>query len=138
MSRIITVLFFFTLIIACAPKAGESLTQSDSTLQENPEITSFELGQELINRIRQLPGATVVDRGPRSTVKVSRNDGINNPATPIFVLNGKVYDGDFSQVYHGVIATKGISSVSCLRESHEIAQYGLPGSMIVISINTAK
>lgn len=139
MFRFLFFILTLVLVTACTPTASHSVV-SGTYQSVNSGTTTPDPGADLISRIRQFPGTTVVNRGAHSIIKSSKNDGINNAAeiSPTFVLNGKVCDGGFFRVYNDVVAANGLSSVRFLRESHEIARYGIVGSNVVISVETAK
>ncbi|MEM1120017.1 MAG: TonB-dependent receptor plug domain-containing protein [Bacteroidota bacterium] len=119
-------LLLFVLLAACAPLQNQSNTQDGEVAGSNYTLT-------LNDRLRNLAGVLVQGSGAGATVRIRGNNSVLASTEPLFVINGQPFNGDFAAL-HSFIDVGSIKKMRVVKDSGDLAMYGVQGASGVIEI----
>lgn len=128
---LLPVLMLILLLAAChSTQTLTEKTAADTSVLKNPGTSVT-----LTDRLRTLPGVSVVGTGGSAKITIRGNSSILGENEPLFVVNGQPIQGGFSTLY-GLVDVGDIEQMTVLKDSSSTSVYGVRGANGVIEVKT--
>lgn len=133
-------IFVLILFTSCAIRQGVSIHEENNT-SENPDEFNMPApeGIDLTDYLRRFSGIQITGTGSNAQIKIrgGARSMTNSNNDPLFVIDGIVFNGSYSQLYSAVNVNY-IDKLMVHKDPADLAAWGSRGANGVIEIKLKK